>query len=160
MRLDEARGLVMQALRETGWNQVSTLVTTAGILKARSQGINPNLHPSYQGGRQFLERGDETILIEVIWSLIVQGILVPGIDDSNQAGLFFGSPNMEGNASRKNDSFPMIRTAICENFRKPCRTLTKPFLNILRSLCNATSTTSIEPQLSCLGLRANRRFYC
>src|ERR1700674_3108011 len=88
MRLDEARGLIMQALREGGWNQVSGLTRVAGDIKARSQGINPNLRPGYEGGRRFLERGDETLFVEVIWSLIIQGILVPGLDDSNQGWPF------------------------------------------------------------------------
>jgi hypothetical protein len=83
MRMDEARGLLMQALRESGWNQVGTLVALVGDLKARAGGINPNQHVSYLGGRQFLESGDETLLTEVIWSLIIQGILVPGINDAN-----------------------------------------------------------------------------
>jgi hypothetical protein len=85
MRLDEARGLLMQALRETGWNQASNLLMIVGHLKARSQGINPNqAMRSFGDGRQFLDRGDSALVTEVIWSLIVQGILVPGLDDSNQ----------------------------------------------------------------------------
>src|SRR3984885_10054298 len=84
MRLDEARGLLMQALREPGWNQVGGLISPVGNLRARAQGINPNQHPSYGGAGQFLARGDATLLVEVIWSLIVQGILVPGLDDANQ----------------------------------------------------------------------------
>ena len=54
-----------------------------GNLRARSQGIDPNLTPAYQGGRRFLAPGDETLIMEVVWSLIIQGILVPGINDSN-----------------------------------------------------------------------------
>jgi hypothetical protein len=83
MQMDEARGFVMQAIREGGWNQMLGLLGVVGLVKARSQGINPNLRPSFGDGRQFLERGDETILNEIIWSLIVQGILVPGLDDAN-----------------------------------------------------------------------------
>jgi hypothetical protein len=83
MQMDEARGFVMQALREGGWNQMSGLLGVVGLVKARSQGINPNLRPSYTGGKEYLARGEETILNEVIWSLIVQGVLVPGLDDSN-----------------------------------------------------------------------------
>jgi hypothetical protein len=83
MQMDEARGFVMQALRESGWNQMSTLVGVVVFVKARSQGINPNLRPSYGDGRQYLDRGDQAILNEVIWSLIIQGVLVPGLEDSN-----------------------------------------------------------------------------
>jgi hypothetical protein len=84
MRLDEARSFMMQALRDTGWNQAPGLMASVGLVKARSQGINPNLNRSYRGGAEYLEPGDETLLIEVIWNLIVQGILVPGLNDSNQ----------------------------------------------------------------------------
>src|SRR5262245_3178620 len=83
MLLDEARGLIMQAMRTDGWNQISHLTGQVGILRARAQGIDPNQRPSYQGGRQFLQPGDETLLLEVIWSLIIQGILVPGTNDTN-----------------------------------------------------------------------------
>ena len=83
MRLDEARGFLMQAFRLDGWNQMGDLLRIVGDLKARAQGINPNQRPSYDGGKQFLETGDSTLLMEVIWSLIVQGILMPGLNDSN-----------------------------------------------------------------------------
>jgi hypothetical protein len=88
MRLDEARGLLMQALREGGWNQASGLVRTVGMLKARAQGINPNQNFQHYGGEQYLNQGDATLILEVIWSLIIQGILVPGLDDANQGWPF------------------------------------------------------------------------
>jgi hypothetical protein len=81
VRLDEARGLLMQALREAGWNQVSNLVTIVGNYRARSQGITPR---GYEAGRQFLDPGDEQLLLESIWALIIQGVLVPGLAGSNQ----------------------------------------------------------------------------
>jgi hypothetical protein len=85
MRYDEARGLTMQALRQTGWNQVGGLMEIVGNLKASADKIPPNQRiPSFHGGRSFLAPGDETLLIEVIWSFITQGILVPGFNDSNQ----------------------------------------------------------------------------
>jgi hypothetical protein len=34
--------------------------------------------------RAFLEVGDRTLINEIIWSFIVQGILLPGLDDNNQ----------------------------------------------------------------------------
>jgi hypothetical protein len=102
MRLDEARGLMLQALRETGWNQVGDLLRTVGNLKARAQGIDPNQSlRSYGDGRHFLERGEPALLIEVIWSLIVQGMLVPALDDNNQGYPFlrlteYGKQCVEG----------------------------------------------------------------
>lgn len=83
MRLDEAYGLVMQSLREDNWNQVGDIFRLVGLYHAKTQGINPNLRPSYQGGKEYLHPGDETLLMEVIWSLIIQGVLVPGFNDSN-----------------------------------------------------------------------------
>ncbi len=47
MQMNEARGFVMQALREGGWNQMTGLWGVAGNVKARSKGVNPNQHPSY-----------------------------------------------------------------------------------------------------------------
>jgi hypothetical protein len=83
MRLDEARGLLMQALREKGWKSAGDLVRNIGVLKARSQGLNPNEHQQYYGGDNFLQPGDPELINEVIWSLIVQGVLVPGLNDAN-----------------------------------------------------------------------------
>jgi hypothetical protein len=83
MQMDEARGFVMQALREGGWNQLDGILRAAGSAKARSAGVNPNLHQSYQGGRQFLNQDEETLVTEVIWSLIIQGVLVPGLNAAN-----------------------------------------------------------------------------
>ena len=84
MQLDEARGLLLQALRETGWNQASTLIQTVGILRGRSQGVHQNIQ-HYGAGSQFLAPGDTTILLEAIWGLIIQGVLVPGLNDANQS---------------------------------------------------------------------------
>jgi hypothetical protein len=85
MRLEEARAFIWQALRQTGWNQVSSLFMIVGDLKAQEQGIDRR--HSYDG-RAFLNTGDQSILLEVIWSLIVQGVLVPGLDDANQSWPF------------------------------------------------------------------------
>ncbi len=85
MRLEEARAFLMQALRQSDWNQVGDLFMRVGDLKGRAQGLRgaPGID-----SRQFLARGDQSVLLEVIWSLIVQGILVPGLDDSNQGWPF------------------------------------------------------------------------
>ena len=88
MSIEEARELIFQALRQGGWNQVGGLFDVVGQIKAQRSGTNQGLNRSYMGGRQSLQRGDETVLVEVIWGLIVQGILVPGIDDSNQGWPF------------------------------------------------------------------------
>jgi hypothetical protein len=85
MRLEEARGYLMQALRQSGWNQAAQLFTTVGHLKAKAQGLGATPVIDW---RQFLAAGDQSLLLEVIWSLIVQGILVPGLDDSNQGWPF------------------------------------------------------------------------
>jgi hypothetical protein len=85
MRLEEARGFVMQALRQGGWNQVVELFIVVGNLKAKAQGLDRS---RTFDGRQFLDRGDPELILEVIWSLIIQGILVPGLNDANQSWPF------------------------------------------------------------------------
>jgi len=85
MRLEEARGFMMQALRQTGWNQVGDLFRAVAEAKSRTQHL---ARTHMFGAEQFLDSGDRSVILEVIWSLIVQGILVPGLDDSNQAWPF------------------------------------------------------------------------
>jgi hypothetical protein len=85
MRLAEARGFVMQAFRERGCSQAGYVLTAVADLKAKAQGLDPT-RAAY--GRQFLDKGDQSLVLEVIWSLIVQGILVPGLDDMNQGWPF------------------------------------------------------------------------
>jgi hypothetical protein len=83
MRLDEARGLLMQALREKDWKSAGDLVRSIGLLKARAAGQNPNDSQRYYGAEKYLDSGDAELINEVIWSLIVQGVLVPGLNDAN-----------------------------------------------------------------------------
>ena len=59
MQMDEARGYVFQALRETGWNQMSALLGVVGLLKARAQGINTNLTLFVWWQRVFSTRGGD-----------------------------------------------------------------------------------------------------
>ena len=85
MRLEEARSLIFEALKIPGWNQTTSIFINVGIIKARREGKDTTRAID---GRQFLARGDETALLEVLWSLIIQGILVPGLDDANQGWTF------------------------------------------------------------------------
>ncbi len=86
MRLAEARGFVMQALRQGGWNQAIGVIDAVGNLRAEAEGLDHTR--AFGSGRQILDRGDQSLILEVIWSLIVQGILVPGLDDANQSWPF------------------------------------------------------------------------
>jgi hypothetical protein len=85
MKLNEARSFLLQALREAGWNQSTDLFIAVGNLKARTVGQDPR---RASDGRQFLDSGDQSVLLEVIWSFIVQGVLVPGLNDANQGWPF------------------------------------------------------------------------
>jgi hypothetical protein len=89
MRTEEARGFLFQALRGDGWNQYGNLLESVGRIKARAEGINVNQLP-YLGrdGRQFLTEPDKSLMLEIIWGLIIQGILIPGMDDNNQGWPF------------------------------------------------------------------------
>ena len=88
LKLEEMRGLLMQAMRQAGWSQVADLEIAAGNLKAKMQGVTPQQRGFVSDGRGYLERGEATLINELIWSFIVQGILVPGTNDSNQGWPF------------------------------------------------------------------------
>ena len=87
LKLEEMRSLVIQALRQRGWNQVGSLEIAFGNLKAQMQGISQQQRFVIDG-RAHLESGESSLIHEVIWSFIIQGILVPGVDDSNQGWPF------------------------------------------------------------------------
>jgi hypothetical protein len=86
MQIEEARGFVFQALREGDWNQWGSLLASVGMIKARAQRLSTT--PTFGDGRQFLTETEKTLVMEVVWSLIVQGILIPGLNDSNQGWPF------------------------------------------------------------------------
>jgi len=89
MQMEEARSYVMQAFRTGRCGQVEEVMMTVGSLKPKPLSATQGRYPlttTYGGSdsRVFLEPGDRTLLNEIIWSLIVQGILAPGLDDNNQ----------------------------------------------------------------------------
>lgn len=89
MQLEEARAYVFQALREGGWNQFSQLLSCVGLIKARVQKLNvDHARLGYEGGKYLLTGPENTLIMEVVWSLIVQGILIPGSSTSSQGWPF------------------------------------------------------------------------
>jgi hypothetical protein len=82
MQMEEARGYVFQAIREGGWNQFGFLVATVGTIKARIHNLSRDPR-SFGDGREFLTPQEQNLIREIIWSLIIQGILIPGLNDSN-----------------------------------------------------------------------------
>jgi hypothetical protein len=89
MNMEEARGYVFQAIRESGWNQFGILVSSVGIIKARAQRMNVDVtRLGFDGGTHLLTPQERTLLLEVVWSLIVQGILIPGMNDNNPSWPF------------------------------------------------------------------------
>jgi len=88
LKLEEMRGLLMQALRQAGWSQVADLEIGVGNLKAKMQGIAQQQRGFVSDGRAYLERGEASLINELIWTFIIQGILVPGTNDSNQGWPF------------------------------------------------------------------------
>jgi hypothetical protein len=88
MQMEEARGFVFQALRREDWNQFAALLSNIGILYAQSRNIDAGVMRGYMGGSQFLTAEDRTLILEIVWSLIIQGILIPGMNDSNQGWPF------------------------------------------------------------------------
>jgi hypothetical protein len=89
MRMEEARGFVFQVLRQGGANQFGQLLSNVGINIARKR--DPSFDVSrlgYEGGNKLLTDQERTLILEVVWSLIIQGILIPGLSDSNQGWPF------------------------------------------------------------------------
>jgi hypothetical protein len=88
MQMEEARGYLFQALRMDGWNQWAHLLSYVGNIVARARDIQIDPRRNFGDGRQFLSEPEKNLLVEVGWSLISQGILVPGLNDSNQGWPF------------------------------------------------------------------------
>ena len=90
MQMEEARGFVFQALRESGWNQYGQILESVGLISARARSIAVNPLQLQMGGagRQLLNDREKSLIMEVVWSLIIQGILIPGMNDSNQSWPF------------------------------------------------------------------------
>jgi len=83
LKLEEIRSLVLQALKQPRWNQVVNLESAVGKLKATTQGGSQQGLSFAVDGRAHLEHGETALIHEVIWALIIEGILVPGLDDNN-----------------------------------------------------------------------------
>jgi len=85
MQMEEARGFLMQALRQPHWTEVEGLLMAVGDLKAKAGPQRQQLPlPRGADGRSHLEKGESALISEIIWTFIIQGILVPGRDDSNR----------------------------------------------------------------------------
>lgn len=80
MTLSETRELVLIALKKPDWNQFANIESNVGLLKAERAG-NRNRHKT--DGRTYLVSGEYSIIHEIIWSFIIQGVLMPGSNDSN-----------------------------------------------------------------------------
>jgi hypothetical protein len=89
MQMEEARAFVFQALREGGWNQWGGLLSSVGLISARARNVHIDQSRMMPGsGGQFLTEQEKNLVREVVWSLIVQGILIPGLNDNNQGWPF------------------------------------------------------------------------
>ena len=90
MQMEEARGFVFQALREGGWNQWGSLLSAVGLISARARNVPIDQIRQFHGGggSQYLNEQEKNLVREIVWSLIVQGILIPGLNDSNQGWPF------------------------------------------------------------------------
>lgn len=88
MQMEEARSYVMQALRGGRCGQIEEVMLAVANLKPKQASAAQGRHPlttyGFSDARASLEPGDRTLINEIIWSLIVQGVLSPGLDDNNQ----------------------------------------------------------------------------
>ena len=118
---EEARGLLLEALQKPHWNQTEDLMISVGDIKAQRLHLRQDQRQFIAtDGRQFLERGEKAIVSEIIWSLIVEGILSPGSDDSN-LNLPFLHVTEYGQACLKENRFvPHDPDGFIAEFRKAC----------------------------------------
>lgn len=82
LKLEEMRALLIRVLRQRRWSQIGEIEMGVGSLKAKTYGSQYG-NRVITDGRGYLELGEASLVQELVWSLIVQGILVPGRDDSN-----------------------------------------------------------------------------
>ena len=121
MTREEARGVVLQALRKPGWKQFEELMIMVGEVKAR--GLRPKQdEPPYitLDGRQYLERGERALVNEIIWSFIVEGILSPGMDDSNLNLPFLRLTEYGSQCLREDRFVPHDPEGYLAEFREAC----------------------------------------
>ncbi len=90
MQMEEARGFVFQALREGDCNQFPTLLSSVARINARVHNISLDPRQIHLQGNegQLLTEPEKSLIQEIVWSLIIQGILIPGLNDSNQGWPF------------------------------------------------------------------------
>lgn len=93
MQMEEARGFVFQALRRAEWNnEFQRLLNSVGMIVATAQSRNVDeitQRHGYWGGLQVLAEQEKALIVNVVWSLVIQGILVPGSSDGK-----YGWPNL------------------------------------------------------------------
>lgn len=117
LQMEEARSYLIQALRQPGWNQVTSLTMNVGNLKAKAQGLDRN-QQFRTDGRSYLESGETSLINELIWSFIIQGILVPGLDDSNQSWPFIRLTDYGSRCINENEILPHDPDGYLNDFRK------------------------------------------
>jgi hypothetical protein len=85
MDMEEAPGYVFTALRQPNCDQYQNLLIAVGDLKASTRNLQVDPTRMFHlDGRQHLGGAEKALILEIVWSLIVQGILIPGVEDGNQ----------------------------------------------------------------------------
>jgi hypothetical protein len=146
---EEARTLIFEALRTAGWNQFENLMIAVGDAKARRHGLAQNQgHYRAMDGRQFIsEPGEKALISEVVWSLIIEGVLSPGLDDSNLNLPFLHLTEHGRECLQENRFIPHDPEGYLAEFRQACPTrdtvveqyLTEALQCYLRSLHRAAA---------------------
>jgi hypothetical protein len=117
MKLEEVRGLLIKALKQPRWNQVTGLEIAVGDLKAQTLGLQ-NQRNFVSDGRAYLEPGESSLIHEAIWSFIVQGIIVPGLDDNNKEWPFIRLTDYGRRCIEKEGVLPHDPDRYLDDFRQ------------------------------------------
>ena len=118
MNVEETRGFVLQALRQPGWSQIGDIMRSVGQLKANALGLSLSPMRFHVDASVHLEKGEGSLINEVVWSLIVENVLVPGFDDGNSQWPFLRLTEYGRRCVEENRILPHDPEGYLDTFRR------------------------------------------
>ena len=96
------------------------LLMSVGMIKARAEHLDTSRAID---GRQFLSEPEKSLIMEVVWSLIIQGMLVPGLNDQESRLPFLRLTAMARDACKRIRILPHHPEGFIEDFAVRYQTL-------------------------------------
>lgn len=85
---DELRELILEALKDFDKKQVTDLYNKIAEIALEKKLLESKSSYSF-GGSIYLDKLDEARIQDIVWDLIIEGILRPGLGDGNNNNLPF-----------------------------------------------------------------------